>query len=200
MKTQVCTFDTSVIKTYHKYGDETKAALKELFPRIDFSKPVAITDRIKTWDDVVDELGTDPTKALPSNADKDLVAYVKIRAIAEVLNEGWTPQFTVNERRYFPWFVLYTKDEIDRMSDDERSRVVLRSSCSAYAYGGVACALASYGSSYASTYYGSRLAFKSRDLAIYAGETFAKEYADFVFPERQNPLGFKYEVPTNEDE
>ena len=200
MKTKVCTVDTSVIKMYHKYGDETKAALKELFPSIDFTKPVSVTDRIKTWADVVDELGMDPTKALPSHADADLVAYVKIRAIAQVLNEGWTPQFTVNEYRWFPWFVLFTKDEIDRMDKDERSRVVLRSSDYAYANGGVAVALAYNDSSFADTSCGSRLAFKTRELAIYAGETFLREYADFVFPERQNPLGFQNGDASEADE
>ena len=135
-----------------------------------------------------------------SSADADLVAYVKIRAIAQVLNEGWTPQFTANEHRWFPWFVLFTKDEIDRMDKDERSRVVLRSSSNAYAYGGVACASAYYDSSSAHTNCGSRLAFKTRKLAIYAGETFLREYADFVFPERQNPLGFQKGDASEADE
>ena len=53
----------------------------------------------------------------------------------------------------------------------------------------IVCANADNDSSYADASSGSRLAFKSRELAIYAGKTFTREYADFVFPERQNPLG-----------
>ena len=189
MKTVIQIFDTSVIAAYKNSGDETKEVLQKLFPNVDFTKPVNITDRVKTWDDVVDELGYDPTRNLPTNAEPDLVAYVKLRSIAQVLNEGWTPQFTTDEYRYFPWFYLYTKEEIAKMDKEKRSRVVLRSYGNASASGGVAYADAGYDSSHADTYYGSRLAFKSRDLAIYAGKTFTREYADFVFPERQNPLG-----------
>ena len=160
-----------------------------------------ITERVKNWDDVVRELGYAPIqvlddvlgvkedKSLDDNAvvDKDLIAYLKIRAITTVLNEGWTPQFTKDERRYFPYFYLYTKEDYAKLDLESRSRVVLRSSSHAVALGGVAFAVATDDSSYASTYYGSRLAFKSRDLAVYAGKTFTREYADFVFPERQNP-------------
>ena len=145
-----------------------------------------ITERVKNWDDVVRELGYDPVERLLDHTERgdgfdiepDEIAYIKIKAIATVLNEGWTPQFTTDEYRYFPWFVLYTKDEIAKMDKDKRSRVVLRSYSNAYAYGGVACAYAFYDSSVADSSYGSRLAFKSRELAIYAGKTFTREYAD----------------------
>lgn len=156
-----------------------------------------ITERVKNWDDVVRELGYDPVERLLDHTESgdgfkiepDEIAYIKIKAIATVLNEGWTPEFTTDEKRWFPWFYLYTKKEIDEMDDEKRSRVVLRSNNDAAALGGVAYAHAVYGSSVANTNYGSRLVFKSRDLAVYAGKTFTREYADFVFPERQNPLG-----------
>ena len=162
-----------------------------------------ITERIKTFEDACKELGRRAEEGdqlagnilcdYESNADNisvpETVAYMKLCIIVAALNEGWTPQFTTDERRYFPWFYLYTKEELAKMDLEKRTRVVLRSSNVAYASGGVACAFAFYDSSYAHTYYGSRLAFKSRDLAVYAGKTFTREYADFVFPERQNPLG-----------
>ena len=162
-----------------------------------------ITERIKTFEDACKELGRRAEEGdqlagnilcdYESNADNisvpETVAYMKLCIIVAALNEGWTPQFTTDERRYFPWFYLYTKEELAKMDLEKRTRVVLRSSNVAYASGGVAYAFAFYDSSYAHTYYGSRLAFKSRDLAVYAGKTFTREYADFVFPERQNPLG-----------
>ena len=179
---------------YNEAGEETKNVLKKLFPYV---KLAPVTERVKNWDDVVRELGYDPVERLLDHTEcgdgfsiePDEIAYIKIKAIATVLNEGWTPQFTVDEYRYFPWFYLYTKEEIDKMDKDKRSRVVLRSANYADALGGVAFANASDDSSVAASYYGSRLAFKSRELAIYAGKTFTREYADFVFPERQNPLG-----------
>ena len=162
-----------------------------------------ITERIKTFEDACKELGRRAEEGdqlagnilcdYESNADNisvpETVAYMKLCIIVAALNEGWTPQFTTDERRYFPWFYLYTKEELAKMDLEKRTRVVLRSPNYAYAYGGVASAYALYDSSNAHSNYGSRLAFKSRDLAVYAGKTFTREYADFVFPERQNPLG-----------
>ena len=162
-----------------------------------------ITERIKTFEDACKELGRRAEEGdqlagnilcdYESNADNisvpETVAYMKLCIIVAALNEGWTPQFTTDERRYFPWFYLYTKEELAKMDLEKRTRVVLRSYYSAGAGGGVAYASAGSASSVASTSHGSRLAFKSRDLAVYAGKTFTREYADFVFPERQNPLG-----------
>ena len=189
MRTVIKVFDTSVIAAYQSAGNETKKCLEKLFPNVDFSKPVNIMDRVKTWDDVVDELGYDPVERLLNHTERgdgfnfepDEIAYIKLKAIATVLNEGWTPQFTTDEYRWFPWFYLYTQDEIDKMSEEKRSRVVLRSSDSASASGGVAFALAFNDSSNASTFYGSRLAFKTRELAVYAGKQFTDIWADFVF-------------------
>ena len=60
-----------------------------------------------------------------SDISSDLVAYLKLRIITAALNEGWTPQFTEDEYRYFPWFWLYTKEEIAKMDKEERKKVVL---------------------------------------------------------------------------
>lgn len=162
-----------------------------------------ITERIKTFEDACKELGRRAEEGdqlagnilcdYESNADNisvpETVAYMKLCIIVAALNEGWTPQFTTDERRYFPWFYLYTKEELAKMDLEKRTRVVLRSYSYAAAVGGVAYADAGNASSSAVASDGSRLAFKSRDLAVYAGKTFTREYADFVFPERQNPLG-----------
>lgn len=72
------------------------------------------------------------------------------------------------------------------MSEEEKSRVVLRSSSYASAYGGVAFAVAHYDSSNAYALYGSRLAFKTKELAKYAGEQFIDIWADLVFKPRED--------------
>lgn len=157
-----------------------------------------ITERVTCWDDVVRELGYDPVERLLDHTERgdgfnfepDEIAYIKLKAIATVLNEGWTPQFTTDEYRWFPWFYLYTKDEIDKMSEEKRSRVVLRSYRNASAYGGVAFAGADAVSSYASTCYGSRLAFKTEELAVYAGKQFTEIWADFVFRPKAKSADF----------
>lgn len=176
---------------YNAASESGKRILAMLIPELNEepkdTRP--ITERVKCWDDVVRELGYDPVERMLDHCERgdgfdiepDEIAYIKLKAIAKVLNEGWEPQFTTDEYRYFPWFYLYTQEEIDEMTEDERSRVVLRSYAYASAYGGVACAYASSGSSYASTSFGSRLAFKTRELAIYAGQQFVDIWADFAF-------------------
>lgn len=172
---------------------------------VDAEDTLPITERVKTYMDVVRILGYDPTATLRMVADDacknekslynqvitpDLIAYVKLRAIAQVLNEGWTPKFTTDEFRYYPWFYLYTQEEIDAMDEEKRSRVVLRSHNGASADGGVACANARFDSSFAVTRYGSRLAFKTADLAKYAGEQFTDIWADFVFRPKAKSADF----------
>ena len=157
-----------------------------------------ITERVTCWDDVVRELGYDPVERLLDHTERgdgfnfepDEIAYIKLKAIATVLNEGWTPQFTTDEYRWFPWFYLYTQDEIDKMSEEKRSRVVLRSNFYAHAYGGVAFASAFFDSSYALTSFGSRLAFKTEELAVYAGKQFTEIWADFVFRPKAKSADF----------
>lgn len=153
-------------------------------------KPQNVMERVKTFKDACNELGIEHDKWVQDKKDlgleADVIAYLKLRIIAAALNEGWKPQFTTDEYRYFPWFYLYTQSEIDEMSEEEKSRVVYRSFYNAYASGGVACAYTSYVSSLTNASIGSRLAFKTRELAEYAGRQFVEIWADYVFkPEEE---------------
>lgn len=153
-----------------------------------------VTERIKTFEDACNELGEAHPLVLQYrfnynneggwNDDgytSDFESYLKLRIITAALNEGWTPQFTKDEWRYFPWFILYTQEEIDHMDEDEKSRLVYRSRSDASAFGGVAFAYANNDASNVNAVIGSRLAFNSRELAIYAGKQFIELYADLNF-------------------
>ena len=151
-----------------------------------------ITERVNTFEDAVKELGESHPLIAAYNGyksaidpvvaeDADVVAYLKLRIIAAALNEGWKPQFTDDEHRYYPWFVLYTEEEYNELDEEEKSRVVFRSNSYASADGGVAFSFANYDSSYSHTNIGSRLAFKNSDLARYAGKQFLDIWADYVF-------------------
>lgn len=153
-------------------------------------KPQNVMERVKTFKDACNELGFEHDKWVQDKKDlgleADVIAYLKLRIIAAALNEGWKPQFTTDEYRYFPWFYLYTQSEIDEMSEEEKSRVVFRSGDYASAYGGVAYASTVYDSSGTGALIGSRLAFKTRELAEYAGRQFVEIWADYVFkPEEE---------------
>lgn len=148
-------------------------------------KPKNVMERVKTFEDACNDLGIDHNEWMQDKKElgleADVIAYLKLRIIAAALNEGWQPQFTEDEYRYFPWFCLYTQSEIDEMSEEDKSRVVFRSFYYAYANGGVAYAFTYYDSSNAHTSFGSRLAFKTRELAEYAGRQFVEIWADYVF-------------------
>lgn len=158
------------------------------------NRPVA--ERIKTFEDACNELGADHPMvsvydALVTRANgeqtlaewmgKDVVAFLKLRIITEAINEGWHPKFTEDEYRYYPWFYIYTKEEYDNFSEDEKRRCVGRASDNAGANGGLVYSNAGSAASYSGAYYGVRLAFSNRDLAEYAGKQFIDIWADFVF-------------------
>lgn len=161
--------------------------------------PKDITERIKTFEDAVEALGSNHTFVQQWNAVKsaftgdeerkvclfpdtvDITAYLKLRIITAALNEGWEPQFVKGEKRWYFWYDLITKEQYDKLSAEDKSRVVGRGGSNAYAYFGLVCSFALNASSHSYSSYGSRLAFKSEKLAAYAGKQFAEIYADFCF-------------------
>ena len=150
-----------------------------------------VRKRIKTFEDACHEIGID---AEAWNRDKitlglepDVLAFLKLRIIVKALNEGWEPRFTEDECRYYPWFILYTGEEYNKLDEEEKSRVVFRSNDNAYAFGGVSYAHANNDSSYTLANIGVRLAFKTSELAAYCGRQFLDIWADFVFlPEKKS--------------
>nr|DAE73984.1 MAG TPA: hypothetical protein [Caudoviricetes sp.] len=153
-----------------------------------FFKAKNITDRIKNFDDAYQELGSNHPLCLEyekarlagiAKDGSDLAAYLKLRIVVAALNEGWEPQFTEDEYRYFPWFYFYTKKEWEELSEEDKCRVVGRSLSYANASGGLVFACSGHASSYAYSYGGSRLAFRTRELAEYAGKQFIELYADY---------------------
>lgn len=185
---------SKLMEAYKTANDEQKEILVNLYGKEVF-KPADVRERIKTFEDACRELDSRCEDNHPlvsefealqgyfcenDNLSKDVLAYLQLRIICAALNEGWEPTFANEEYRWYPWFVVYTKEELDRMSEEKRRRVVGRSDCCAFASGGLVCAFADYASSFSYTSYGSRLAFKSEELADYAGKQFIKIYADFV--------------------
>lgn len=173
----------NVLNAYKNASDEQKELLEHLFGREVF-KPVDVKERIKTFADAAKAVGIEDPEEWESgysDVEPDILAYFKLRIITKALNEGWEPKFIPGEYRWAPYFLLYTKEEIEKMNAETRARVVFRSVSSASAYGGVSFAYANYGSAGVYASIGSRLAFKSEELAEYAGKQFTEIYADFIF-------------------
>lgn len=154
-----------------------------------------VTERVKTFEDAVAELGDahplcvhyremyDNFLFEGGDAVSDIVAYLKLRIITAALNEGWTPQFTGNECRYYIWFDLYDEQEWNDLSEDTKRRCVAQigGHASHSASMNVICTYTSYSSSDIAACFGSCLCFKDGELALYAGKQFASLWLDFCY-------------------
>ena len=151
-----------------------------------------ITERVKTFEDACKELGEDHKlvqqfKAIQEaiEEDKEATAYFKLGIITAALNEGWEPDFTNDdEYRYYPYCLLYTKEEIekkdDEWKDEHNLQLWLGGGSSLH---GAACGLASADSydawSPADVDLSARLAHKTEELAIYSGKQFTELWANY---------------------
>lgn len=156
-----------------------------------------ITERVKTFEDACQILGEnhpcviaytafekDVMAAVDPKEIADVVAFLKLRIIAAALNEGWEPTFAEDEYRWYPWFYLYTQEEIDDMTEERKEEIsLLLWGGGAYngSYCGLGCVSSNAAFSYSAAVYGSRLAVKSKELAQYFGRQFIAIWADYCF-------------------
>ena len=101
---------------------------------------------------------------------QDLIAYIKLRIISAALNEGWEPQYTENESRWFPWFHRLSENGMKRGDSSHSSAI---------------CALSFANTtdvwSRSNASRSERLACKSKELATYFGKQFIGIWADYLF-------------------
>lgn len=154
-------------------------------------KPKDIMERVKTFEDACRELGEDHPFVRSYNGyannihennknDTDILAYLKLRIICAALNEGWEPQFTEDEWRYYPWFTLWTEDELSEKSDEWKTdRHLISTGEYQTDYAGLVYADSYYAPSATHAPIGSRLCLKSDTLAVYCGKQFINIWADF---------------------
>jgi hypothetical protein len=154
-----------------KYEDEN-AAIKEAerlaeklgvevttLKAVTKTAPKDIAKRVKTYEDACAILGIEPlSERSKLFLTKDEIAYRKLKTIAAALNEGWKPDWADDnhQMKYFPWFTCSGTQAIP------------------------VCAYMSYSSTNTYTYLSSRLCFKTRELAAYAGKQFIDIYNDFL--------------------
>ncbi len=122
-------------------------------------------EKIKTFEDACRQLGINPESLpdfsmIPENHRKALLAHYKLIIIAQALNDGWKPNWNdYDEYKYYPWFAIE--------ADDKN-------------HSGVGLSFRDYGRWYAHADVGSRLCFKSRELAKYAATQFNELYKDYM--------------------
>lgn len=181
-----------VLKTYATARElghmDAMCAMESLFGKDTF-RPEDVMERVKTFEDACRELGEEHQfvkafRSIYTGTDSDIadvVAYHKLRIVCAALNEGWEPQFTKDETRYYPWFWLYTKEGIDEMSENDSKELNMKSTDGYQTeYAGLAYAYSTVAPSYSPTYVGSRLCLKSDTLAKYCGRQFTDIWEDFL--------------------
>lgn len=153
---------------------------------------------IKTYEDACEALEENPIlsenreKALcaefPDHWDyrqempKHIIALMKLETISRALwgrNFQPKPDGKGSQILWYPWFALYTQDEINRMDDDQRGALLAanaRSGTSA----GFGCLTASSRSSYSHAYLGFRLCQETEEKAEYFGKQFIQIWADYL--------------------
>lgn len=127
------------------------------------SKDQNIQDQVKSFEDACKVLGISTALPevgmLPEKHQKAIVAHYKLITICEALNEGWKPNWNDwDEYKYIPW------PEVKASADKP----------SGFGFSDSYC-----GSTYAHTFVGSRLCFKSSELALYALEQFKELYIEY---------------------
>jgi hypothetical protein len=138
-------------KLFPSASPEFKQMLLDTFGEKFFQQK--ITERVKTFQDACDALGIDPYSVIKSDDSKDEAAYKQLKIIASALNEGWMPDWNdANQAKWYPYFKM-----------------------SGFGFWYTLCVS---WNSY--TIVGSRLCFKSSDLAEYAGKQFLHTYQDFL--------------------
>lgn len=174
----------NVLNVYNQASEEQKVLLENIFGK-DMFHPKDIKERVKTFDDAVAILGNDNQAVIDYYAiaektcTKDILAFAKLRVIAEALNEGWKPKFDDNEVRYYPYFYVYTKNEYERLNKDEKKS--FHEHNNSYIIGDIFYAYAYSIPSHINLYYSSRLAFRTQELAEYCGKQFIDIWSDYLF-------------------
>lgn len=148
-----------------------------------------ITERIRTFEDALDCLSSEhPMKrnwiALSSfqkHFTPNIVAYAKLCVIAAALNEEWELHWGSSRVYYYPWFYIYSGREYSQLPKSRQKELVLLGGS---ADNGADCGLGYVNSGYAFSvsyaHIGSRLAFRSADIAKYCGQQFITIWAEYL--------------------
>lgn len=93
--------NAKVLDAYEKADDYGKEILEGIFGKDAFS--AIIKDKVKTFMDAVEMLGRNNQTVknyydlVLKKCDKDIIAFAKLKIIAEALNEGWKPKYDIME-------------------------------------------------------------------------------------------------------
>lgn len=157
---------------------------------------------IKSYEDACDVLGLSPilsenrNKALCAqfpdhydfrqNMPKHIIALMKLEIISRALwGKSFQPKPDAEGKEiyWYPWFALYTKDEVKQMSDEDRKSTLgalFGGAAVNGAYAGFGGLSAVYRSSSSLAIIGFRLCQETEEKAAYFGRQFIELWAEYL--------------------
>lgn len=161
--------------------DEMKEVLAALFckreaPTLDNYKT------IKSYEDACEALGVSPIQPEKMNVSKHIVALMKLETISKALwGKDFDPKPDPKGEKcfWYPYFALYTQDEIEGLNEAQRGALL---SAIAYsgAHAGFGSLITNYRSSFAFAYIGFRLCQETEEKAQYFGTQFIELWAEYL--------------------
>ena len=181
-------------------SQEVKDVLAALFCKPNSKPNLDDYKSIKTYEDACEALDISPiysgnaVKAVCDNVNqhwdfrqempKHIIALMKLEVISRALwGRDWEPKpdASGNTWFYYPWFALFTQNEIDNMDAAEFEKRALLAGLAIFgAYAGFGYLYSINRSSYAYANLGFRLCQETEEKAEYFGRQFIKIWADYL--------------------
>ena len=173
---------------YANACDGVKDFMESLFGKKVFEAAKPTLDdykTIRTYEDACKALG-EPIFEDPNNLPNHIIALMKLEIISRAL---WGKDFQPKpdaegkEIYWYPWFALYTKKEMEEMSEENRKSLrgaLFGGGAYAGAGAGFGYLNASYRSSYSSASIGFRLCQETEEKAAYFGRQFIELWAEYL--------------------
>lgn len=160
--------------------DEMKEVLAALFckreaPTLDNYKT------IKSYEDACEALGV-PTIKPDMNLPKHVVALMKLETVSKALwgkNFDPMPDPKGEKCFWYPYFALYTQDEIEGLNEAQGG-ALLSALAHSGSYAGFGCLYTTYRSSSAVAHLGFRLCQETEEKAQYFGTQFIELWAEYL--------------------
>lgn len=196
--------ESKLKSAYESACDGVKDFMENLFGKEMFNTAKPTLDdykTIKSYEDACEALDETPILSenkkkalcvkLPDHYDfrqnmpKHIIALMKLETISRALwgkNFKPKPDAEGNKEYWYPWFALYTKDELNRMSEDDKSMcgVLLAVSALDGALAGFGSLGAHHRSLYSTAYIGFRLCQETEEKAAYFGKQFIELWGEYL--------------------
>lgn len=167
--------------------DEMKNVLKALFCKRTDAPSLDDHTTIHSYEDALEALGEKSPnleEMEKAGVPKHIIALIKLETISRAL---WgrtfqpTPDAEGNNWYYYPWFALWTKEDIeDRKDEFLKKGALLSGLADAGANAGFGSLAATYRSSTAVAHVGFRLCQENETKAKYFGKEFIKLWAEYL--------------------